>query len=37
MLLRAAIEWCSVGMARKSCGRDKSNAELFAPPDDTNG
>ena len=23
MLLRAAIEWCSVGMARKSCGRDK--------------
>ena len=30
MLLRAAIEWCSVGMARKSCGRDKSNAEVCA-------
>ena len=27
----------SVGMARTSCGRAKSNVELFAPPDDTNG
>ena len=37
MLLRAAIEWCSLGMASKSCGARKKQTELFALPDVSNG